>query len=98
MLALCKSTIIQYKIAYFISCINTYGNFLGGSGGKESASGAGDLVRSLGQKSPLEKEMATHCSILAWEIHGQKSLAGYSPWGWKKSDTTKQLLLHLINS
>ena len=25
-------------------------------------------VRSLGQKVPLEKEMATHSSILAWEI------------------------------
>ena len=26
------------------------------------------LVRSLGQDDPLEKEMATHPSILAWEI------------------------------
>jgi len=25
-------------------------------------------VRSLGQKDPLEKEMATHSSILAWKI------------------------------
>ena len=25
-------------------------------------------VQSLGQEGPLEKEMATHCSILAWEI------------------------------
>ena len=25
-------------------------------------------VRSLGQEDPLEKEMATHTSILAWEI------------------------------
>ena len=25
-------------------------------------------VRSLGQKDSLEKEMATHCSILAWRI------------------------------
>ena len=25
-------------------------------------------VRSQGQEDPLEKEMATHCSILAWEI------------------------------
>ena len=29
----------------------------------------------------LEKGMATHSSILAWRIHGQRSLAGYSPWG-----------------
>ena len=26
------------------------------------------LVQSLGRKDPLEKEMATHSSILAWEI------------------------------
>ena len=35
-------------------------------------------VRSLGQEDPLEKEMATHSSILAWEIHGQRSLVGYN--------------------
>ena len=29
----------------------------------------------------LEKEMATHSSILAWDIPGQRSLAGYSPRG-----------------
>ena len=40
-------------------------------------------VRSLGQKDPREKEMATHSSILAWRIHGQRSLAGYSQWGPK---------------
>ena len=38
-------------------------------------------VRSLGWEYPLEKEMATHYSILVWRIHGQRSLVGYSPWG-----------------
>ena len=38
-------------------------------------------VQSLGQEDPLEKEMATHFSILAWEIPGQRSLVGYSPRG-----------------
>ena len=33
--------------------------------------------------------MATHSSILAWKIHGQRSLAGYSPWGRKESDMTE---------
>ena len=46
-------------------------------------------VPSLGQEDPLEKEMATHCSILAWESHGQRSLVGYSPRGCKESDTTE---------
>ena len=45
-------------------------------------------VRSLGLEDPLEKEMATHSSILAWEIHGLRRLAGYSPWGCKESDMT----------
>ena len=46
----------------------------------------------LGQKDPLEKEMATHSSILPWKkSQGQRSLAGYSPWGLKESDTTLRL-------
>ena len=40
-------------------------------------------VRFLGWEDPLEKEMATHSSIVAWKIHGQKSLVGYSPWSHK---------------
>ena len=38
-------------------------------------------VRPLGWEDPLEESMATHSSILAWEIRGQRSLAGYSPQG-----------------
>ena len=37
--------------------------------------------QSLGGEDPLEEEMATNSSILAWEFHGQRTLAGYSPWG-----------------
>ena len=33
--------------------------------------------------------MATQSSILAWEIHGQRSLAGYSPQDCKESDMTE---------
>ena len=36
-------------------------------------------VQSLGWKDALEKEMATYSSILAWRIHGQRSLVGCSP-------------------
>ena len=46
-------------------------------------------VRSLEQKNPLEQEMATHSSVLAWRIHGQRSLVGYSPRGHKGWDTTE---------
>ena len=33
-------------------------------------------VRSLGWEDPLEKEMATHCSILAWEIPWTEETGG----------------------
>ena len=29
----------------------------------------------------MEKEIATHSSIIAWKLNEQRSLAGYSPWG-----------------
>ena len=48
-------------------------------------------VLSLGREDPLEKEMATHSSILPRESHGLRSLAGYSPRGHKESDTTERL-------
>ena len=48
-------------------------------------------VGSLDWEDPLEKGMATHSSILAWKSHGQRRLAGYSPWGHKELDTTEQL-------
>ena len=41
----------------------------------------------VGWEDPLEQEMATHSSILAWKIHGQRSLVGYSS---KVSDMTEQ--------
>ena len=37
-------------------------------------------VQSLDWEDPLEEEMATHSSILAWRL--------YSPWGHRESDTT----------
>ena len=51
-------------------------------------------VWSLGQEDPLEKEIATHPSTLAWKSHGQRSLVEYSPWGRKESDTTDWLHFH----
>ena len=52
-------------------------------------------VRSLGWEDPLEKEMATHSSILAWRIPWIKEPGRlYSPWGHKELDTTERLSLH----
>jgi len=45
--------------------------------------------QSLGREDPLEKEMATHLSILA--RIPQRSQVGYSPWDPKKLDKTEQL-------
>ena len=39
----------------------------------------------------LEKEMATHSVILPGEIHGQKTLTGYSSWDHKDPNTIGQL-------
>ena len=41
-------------------------------------------VRSLGREDSLEEEMATHSSVLAWEVPWTGSLVGYSPWGRKR--------------
>ena len=51
------------------------------------------LVRSLGQEDFLEKEMATHSSILAWEIPWTKEPAGLQSMGSqrvKRDLATKQ--------
>ena len=45
-------------------------------------------VLSLGQEDPFKKEMATATVFLPGKSYGQ-SLAGYSPWGRKESDTTE---------
>ena len=46
-------------------------------------------VQSLGLEDLLEKGMATTPVSLPGEFHGQRSLAGYSPWGCKELDMTE---------
>ena len=48
-------------------------------------------VWPLGWKDPLEEEMATHSSILAWRISWTEETAGCSPWGYKEADKTEWL-------
>ena len=48
-------------------------------------------VQSLDLEDPLEKEWLPTPVFLPREFHGQRSLADYSPWGRKESDTTEQL-------
>ena len=42
-------------------------------------------VRSLGQENPLEKKMATHSSILAWEIPWAEEPGGLQSLGSQRS-------------
>ena len=42
------------------------------------------LVCSLGQEDPPEEEMATHSSVLAWNITWTESPGELSPWGYKR--------------
>ena len=44
-------------------------------------------VQSLGQEDPLEKEMAIHSSILAWEIPWTEEPGGLQSVGSQESDT-----------
>ena len=49
-------------------------------------------VRSIpGLEDPLEEEMATHASILAWEIPWTEEPGGLPSIGLQESDTTEQL-------
>ena len=48
-------------------------------------------VQSLAQKDPLEGEMATHSSIVAWKIPWTEEPGGlHSSWGHKESDATER--------
>ena len=51
-------------------------------------------VQSLGQEDILEKEMATHSSILAWKITWMEKPGRLQSMGRKESDTTEQLHFH----
>ena len=60
--------------------------------GKESAYNSGHLgsIPGLGRTPGGGHGNPLQCSCLE-NPHGQRSLASYSPWGHKESDTTKQL-------
>ena len=49
--------------------------------------------QSPGREDPLEKELATHSSILAWRIPWSEEPGGLQPMGHKESDT-RQWLTH----
>ena len=66
--------------------------FPGGSVVKNPPANAGDVGSSLGWEDPLEREMVTHSSILAWEIPWTEEPGGLQSMGsQKESDMTERL-------
>ena len=57
--------------------------------GKESTCTAGEAVRSLGWEDPWRRKWQCTPVFLPGKSHGQRSLAGYSPWGHKDWDVTE---------
>ena len=82
---------ISLNYSVYIIVINTpYGTsgFPDGSVVKNLPAMQETWVRSLVQEDPLEKQMTTLSSILAWEIPWTEEPGGFSPRGHKALDTT----------
>ena len=77
-------------INFIVTYLNIPLGFSCGSDGKESICNVGDLgsIPGLG-RSPGEGHGDPLQYSCLENLHGQRSLAGYSPWGHKESDTTE---------
>ena len=74
----------SFNVVLYLTCNKVYGAFLV----VQTACNAEDHGSIPGSgRSPGEGN--THSSFLTREFHGERSLAGYSPWGHKESDTTE---------
>ena len=82
--------ICSYIITINMQCLFSLKGFLGGSDGKESIC----QCRRHGfdpwvGKIPWRRKWQATPVFLPGKPHGQSSLVGYSPWGWKESDKTE---------
>ena len=86
------STNTILEILLFDISLSTAHISLGGSDDKASTYSAGDLslIPAAG-RFPWRKKWQPTPVFLPGKSHGQRSLAGYSPWGGKESDTTERL-------
>ena len=73
------------KLLIFLVPQFPLGGVLSGSVVKNPPAKAEDVYLIPGQKDLLEKEMATHSSILAWEIPWTKETGGLQSIGTQKS-------------
>ena len=63
--------------------------------GEESTCNAGDTGSIFGSgRFPWNREWQPTPVFLLGKSHGQRNLAGYSPWGCKDSEMTKRLRTH----
>ena len=92
-LFVCFFTLVSLLLEiFYLGTHFLFQGFPGGSDGKSLPAMWETQVRSLVQEDPLEKEMATHSSILAWKIPWMDKPG--SPWGHKESDMTERLDFH----
>ena len=84
MIPTCPSQASSNKLHHRTLCFFTP-RHPGGSAGKESACNAGDLglIPGLGRSAAGENGTPV---FLPGEFHGQRTLAGHSPWGHRGSD------------
>ena len=92
---------LSFSSLVFTKCLWTWpcqdANIPGGSVGQESTCKARNaaLLRLIpGWEDPLGEGLATTPVLLPGESHGQRSLVGYSPYGWKESDTAERMSTH----
>jgi len=91
----CMCIHIQWNIR---NIIYIYIHFPGGSVVKNSQAMQETQLRSQDQEDPLEKEMATHSSILTWEIPWTEEPGGLCPWSHTRtrhSLVTKQQHIYI---
>ena len=71
----------EFPLSYMPYLCQSQIGFPGSSDGKESTRSAGDPGSILGWENPLEKGMATNCSILAWEVPWTEEPGGLQSMG-----------------
>ena len=82
-----------YTCMCMCACVYVYMDCPRASDGKESASNTGDQGSFPGWDNPLEKKMASHCSILAWSISWTEEPGGLQSTGLQR-DMTQRLQYH----
>ena len=81
-LASAVAVIKQYSKAHFPHHLGQVFLFPWGSVVRNPLASAGDLGSVPGPEDPLEAEMVTHFSILAWEIPWAEKVGGLQYLGW----------------